>query len=306
MNIKQAEAATGISRQNIRFYEKEKLLAPAREAGNSYRRYTESDIRTLKLIKTLRMLDMPLEDIRAVLAGTLPLAEAAARQSERLAAEQIRLADAIRACGMLRDTGESADALDVDACLADMEASAIKGGYFMQWVEDYKKVAKAEHEKVFTFVPDEDITTARGFTDALFAYANANGLNLVVTKESMYPEFTLDGTEYTAIRDYHAVGGGGFSAPVATVYCEMVHPEACEAGDVPEPRRVWLRRLHKALPWLAVLLFAVLLLGPDRLALFFTSPEWFVVGLGIAVMFGTSFILFGRYHYNENGKTGRR
>ena len=306
MNIKQAEAATGISRQNIRFYEKEKLLAPAREAGNSYRRYAESDIRTLKLIKTLRMLDLPLEDIRAVLAGTLPLAEAAARQSERLAAEQVRLADAIRVCGMLRDTGESAEALDVDACLAAMEAPGNGGGYFMQWVEDYKKVARAEHEKSFTFIPDGAITSAREFTDALFAYADVNGLNLVVTKESMYPEFTLDGVAYTAIRDYHAVGGGGFAAPVATVFCEMAHPEQSEAADVPPARRIRLRRLRRALPWLAAVLLALLMLGPDRLALIFSSPEGLVVGLGIAVAFGAGFFLFQRYHGNENGKTGRR
>ena len=40
-NIKEAEALTGISRQNIRYYEKMGLLNPKRDAGNGYRKYDE-------------------------------------------------------------------------------------------------------------------------------------------------------------------------------------------------------------------------------------------------------------------------
>ena len=54
MNIKQAEALSGVSRRNIRFYEQAGLLHPDRDPENDYRIYTEEDIRTLKLIRTLR------------------------------------------------------------------------------------------------------------------------------------------------------------------------------------------------------------------------------------------------------------
>ncbi len=47
MNIKDAEARSGVSKQNIRFYERQGLLAPARDPGNDYREYNEEDIRTL-------------------------------------------------------------------------------------------------------------------------------------------------------------------------------------------------------------------------------------------------------------------
>ena len=67
MNTKQAEELTGISRQNIRYYERQGLLEPARETGNAYRDYSEEDIRRLKLIKMLRMLDMPLKEIENIL-----------------------------------------------------------------------------------------------------------------------------------------------------------------------------------------------------------------------------------------------
>ena len=50
MNIKQASEQSGVSAPNIRFYEKEGLLTPARRQGNDYRDYTAGDVRTLKLI----------------------------------------------------------------------------------------------------------------------------------------------------------------------------------------------------------------------------------------------------------------
>ena len=51
MNIKQAAEQSGVSSTNIRFYEKEGLMTPARNRGNAYRDYTAGDIRTLKLIR---------------------------------------------------------------------------------------------------------------------------------------------------------------------------------------------------------------------------------------------------------------
>ena len=76
MNIKQASEQSGVSAPNIRFYEKEGLLTPARRQGNDYRDYTAGDVRTLKLIRMLRMLDMPLPTIKAVLRGEQPLQQA--------------------------------------------------------------------------------------------------------------------------------------------------------------------------------------------------------------------------------------
>ena len=84
MNTKQVEEATGITRQNIRYYERQNLLEPARATGNAYRDYSEKDVRRLKMIKMLRMLDMPLKEIRQVLNGDISLKEAIAKQQENL------------------------------------------------------------------------------------------------------------------------------------------------------------------------------------------------------------------------------
>ena len=64
VTIKEAEMQTGITKQNIRYYEKIGLLQPSREQENKYRNYSEEDIRRLKLIVLFRKLDMPLEEIR--------------------------------------------------------------------------------------------------------------------------------------------------------------------------------------------------------------------------------------------------
>lgn len=151
MNIKQTADASGVSARNIRYYEQAGLLAPARNPENDYRIYTDADVRTLKLIRVLRTLDMPVEDIRAVLSGTLPLTEAAERQRRQLEAEQQKLAAAAAFCTELAAGGRTAAELDVDDCLARMDSPAPAGGWFTGWVQDYRKMAAAEHKRQFTF-----------------------------------------------------------------------------------------------------------------------------------------------------------
>lgn len=63
MTIKELEVRLGISRANIRFYEKEGLLRPARRA-NGYRDYSAEDAAALEKIALLRRLGMPVETIR--------------------------------------------------------------------------------------------------------------------------------------------------------------------------------------------------------------------------------------------------
>ena len=102
LNTKQIEELTGITRQNIRYYERQNLLEPVRDAENAYRDYSEEDVRRLKLIKMLRMLDMPLKEIEQVLNGTVLLKEAIERQQENLAKQQKQLQAALEVCTDIR------------------------------------------------------------------------------------------------------------------------------------------------------------------------------------------------------------
>ena len=295
MNIKQAAEQSGVPSQNIRFYEKEGLLAPMRRPGNGYRDYSDQDLRTLKLIRTLRMLDMPLPQIRRVLAGTLTLPEAAKAQRTRLVEQSLRLEAAIRFCGELAESGQSAGELDVDSCLRRMTEPP-QPGYCTHWLADYRAVARAEHEKQFTFLPDTPVTNPREFTDALLAYGAQHGLELVVEQEGMCPRFTIDGVEYRAVRRYTHCRG----VPVASVRCTVAHPEDFEP-DVAPGRRRWQRLLHHAWPVLAALAVLAVCLW-DRLALLLTT--WW--GWGLLLCFAAAAVSGAVYNYymfyNENGK----
>lgn len=121
MNIKQASKQSGVSAPNIRFYEKEGLLNPARLPGNDYRDYTEQDVRTLRFIRMLRMLDVPLPVIRSVLAGDAPLGNVLREQQTALEQRAKQLEGAARFCAELARQDPSAASLDVDACLSRME-----------------------------------------------------------------------------------------------------------------------------------------------------------------------------------------
>ena len=152
MNIKQAEILSGVSSQNIRFYERHGLIRPARNPENDYREYTEADILTLKQIRTMRMLDMPLEQIASLLNGRIPFRQAMQSQKDLLETRAQQLATAIRFCEELSDASDLSS-LDVDEILSRMESPGSKPGLFSKWVDDYRKFSTAEHEKTFTFFP---------------------------------------------------------------------------------------------------------------------------------------------------------
>lgn len=293
MNIKQAQALSGVSKRNIRYYEQAGLIRPARNQENDYREYSPEDIQTLKLIRALRMVDMPLEQVKAVLTGQTELRSAAAAQKERLIEATARLEAAIRFCSEM----EQAQELNLDKLLDRMDAPENRAGLFHQWTDDYRQVARAEAEKVFTFIPDGSVTNAREFTEALLGYARENSLDLVITKEGMYPEFTIGGIEYTAERLYTTV----CRVPMATIRCTAVHPEDFEP-DLPKWKRRLLKLLHYGwvlIPLFVIIMVQILRVGWDELL---TTWEGWLVLLSLLVLTGTMLYRACLLHYNENGK----
>lgn len=290
MNIKAAEELSGVSRQNIRFYEREGLLNPDRNPENDYREYQQEHIETLKMIRVMRMLDMPLDQIKLVLEGSISPAKAAKEQKQKLKAQQEQLSTAIRFCEEW-SAFQTMEAVNVDEMISRMESSENVQGLFQKWVEDYRKVVLAEEKKLFTFIPDQAVTDPREFTEALFAYAEKNSLNLVFTKESMYPEFTIDGIEYTAERVYNAVRG----IPVATIRCKVKYPEDFEP-DVPENRKKLMKLLNLGW-WLipAVAVIFIVLAGRN-----ISSPlERWLMGLSVATITAVGLYRTWLFHFNE-------
>ena len=83
MNIKEIEERSGLTRANIRYYEQEGLLAPARRESK-YRDYSEEDLETLLRIALLRNLGFSLDEIRRLQSGELELAAAMRERSAAL------------------------------------------------------------------------------------------------------------------------------------------------------------------------------------------------------------------------------
>jgi len=68
MNISQAAAASGVSAKMLRHYETIGLVPKARRTAANYRSYSETDVHTLRFIRTARDLGFSIDDIRALLA----------------------------------------------------------------------------------------------------------------------------------------------------------------------------------------------------------------------------------------------
>ena len=131
VKINQVEQLVGITKGNIRFYEKEGLLTPDRNSENGYRDYDEADVAWLKKIKLLRMLDVPIEEILRLKSGSLTLEDAMGRHMIQLGRRQANLAAMEALCGELRDSRCRLDNLDADEVLSRMERQEQEGTKFM-------------------------------------------------------------------------------------------------------------------------------------------------------------------------------
>lgn len=139
LQIKEVEDRVGVTRKNIRFYEKEGLLAPRRQAGNGYRDYTEEEVARLERIKLLRKLDVPLEEIAAMLDGRMTLAQGMRRHLVTLEHRQDNLATARALSERLVQEPGLLEGLDAGAYLSEMAALEQKGVRFVDVKKQDKK-----------------------------------------------------------------------------------------------------------------------------------------------------------------------
>ncbi len=120
MRIKEVEDLVGITKKNIRFYEKEGLLTPGRELENSYRDYTDDDVKRLRIIKLLRKLDMPISAISDVLENRLSLQEALHLHSLLLEEQRCGIVNAQRVCRLISESGGDLETLDTEHFLSEI------------------------------------------------------------------------------------------------------------------------------------------------------------------------------------------
>ena len=150
MKINEVEAVVGVTRRNIRFYEKEGLLNPARNNLNGYREYSEAEVEELERIKLLRKLGVPLDEIRRMQKGGVTVSDAMRRHMITLEREQEGLVQSMALCGRL---------IQEEIRLCDLDAKI--------WLEEMKKMER----KGVTFQDKQrgDVKRKRYVTTALAA-----------------------------------------------------------------------------------------------------------------------------------------
>lgn len=121
LSILEFSRLTGISRDNLRFYDRIGLLCPEQRGENNYRYYARSQLNSAYLISSLRLLEVGLEDIRRYSAGRTPERMLAffAQQEERIQAEIARL----------RETSEI---MKLRASLAQEALAHAEGAYLLE------------------------------------------------------------------------------------------------------------------------------------------------------------------------------
>ena len=130
MKINEVEALVNITKKNIRFYEEQGLLFPQRNTENGYRNYSDEDVQTLRQIKLLRKLGVPIEEIRLMLLGVHTLSDGMRRHLISLAREKQNLEHSISFCRNLQVMDTSISSLETEKFLNEMVELEKKGTTF--------------------------------------------------------------------------------------------------------------------------------------------------------------------------------
>lgn len=130
MKINEVETLIGMTKKNIRFYEEQGLISPARNKDNGYRYYDEDDIKKLEQIKLLRKLDVPLEEIRFMQSGVSTVSDCMKRHIISLQRKQSNLNHAIDLCHQLKDEEITLANLDAHTLLSKIEEMESAGTSF--------------------------------------------------------------------------------------------------------------------------------------------------------------------------------
>ena len=121
MTIKEIEQMTGLTRSVIRYYEKEKLIDPIRNASNGYRDYSEEDVENIRKIAYLRTLGISVEDIRRLINHEADLYRIVKKQKQMLEQQMSDLENAKSMCERMLASSEKVDYehLDIGKYVAD-------------------------------------------------------------------------------------------------------------------------------------------------------------------------------------------
>jgi len=97
MTIDEAAQRMGITKDTLRYYEREGLLPPIAKASNGHRRYTEDDLGWVKFLQLLRGTGMPIREMKSFVKLTLAGDHTIAERVEVLERYRVQLAERMEA-----------------------------------------------------------------------------------------------------------------------------------------------------------------------------------------------------------------
>lgn len=148
MKIKEVETILGVDRANIRYYEREGLLLPARNE-NRYRDYSPEDVARLKTVVILRKLGVPVAEIREILNGRQSMTDALTENEENLKKQLEELTGALTLCRRLEKQQVEPDTFDQDYYWEEMHREEQEGNPFLDVCKDYLAFEKDIANQVF-------------------------------------------------------------------------------------------------------------------------------------------------------------
>ena len=151
MKINKVEELVGITKKNIRFYEEKGLITPARNEENRYREYSEEDVETLRKIKLLRQLSIPIDEILKLQKGYLTLEDCMRRHRIYLDREEENIHQKKSICLQIEESKDQLLQLDTEKYFRLMKEMEDEGVRFMN-VNHVDKKRKAPIISAITMI----------------------------------------------------------------------------------------------------------------------------------------------------------
>ena len=187
MNMKEIEAKCGLTRANIRYYEKEGLLTPVRRE-NGYRDYSEEDLKLLKRIRLLRELGISLEEIRQLKECPEQLKQVLEQRLTDMEQEILGWNDAVTVCSEICFDGVSFYTMDTEYYLLRLEE--LYQERYQKSVENLNHAENIENAK--NLKPAENIENTKNLKPAE---------NIENTKNPKPAENTRNSIELSGIKE---------------------------------------------------------------------------------------------------------
>lgn len=131
MKINQAAELAGITSKNIRFYEDQGLITPARNSSNGYREYSMEDVEQLCRIKLLRMLGISCENIRRLQSCELDFDRCMDEHVAELEKTAGNIGHMKTMCILLRNEADTLSEIKASVYLEKMKALEKGGAEFV-------------------------------------------------------------------------------------------------------------------------------------------------------------------------------